>query len=599
MPKETPNPFNVFQSQYVLGEPAAAIPLKYGSDHAIELRAFGQSLSVFAPKIDFLRADSLWRLRHIYEPALATQTLTTQGVAVDIGAGFGAFALPFAKAYPGWRVFCFEPDPVAFAFLQRNIHDLLLPQITALPFAVGYQEDAPQNPKAVRAALRQVATGQDDGTDALRALLPVASHSKSKINLGYLELGQNMMAEFETVQVPTLAAAMLDVLSPRLLKIVAPKAEAQILCDLSHSRIDHVIGESWGHINSALIHVPSAGKRQTWMPRAGQPKLALRRPFDASGRLSRLDVILALPAAADADYSSVASILSDPSDEISVLAVGDGSFKQEALLRSKSGHDPRLRFCKMPSLGKAAAWNFGRMQSAATHLAFVDCESFPTKGFFSSLLDLARQTGAEVVQGPYHLLDSDPSSQTAIIAKPTSPKGNVAAIERYQFADTTYRRLENFTLMTQAPSIWRRVYRRDFLDNRAIWFPEHLEVNGEFAFQTLTLHHSPDVPELEDIMFGKCVNVLPAQDQARDALESFQFLIKYGAAEGWNDFSPVFRAFASQVNACAASLPPHERREFIGSATVLWVNAQNTFGTADFMQLPLDLFQSSDSTQPN
>ena len=599
MPEETPNPFQTFQSQYVLGEPAAAMPLKVGLDHAIDLRAFGQSLSVFAPKIDFLRADSLWRLRHIYQPALATQTLATQGVAVDIGAGFGAFALPFAMAYPGWRVFCFEPDPVAFAFLQRNIRDLSLPQITALPFAVGHQEDAPQNPKAVRAALWQVASGQGDGIDALRALLPVATHSKSKINLGYLERGQNMTAEFDTVQVPTLAAAMLDVLSPRLLKIVAPKVEAKILFDLSHSRIDHVIGESWGHIKSALIHASSVGKRQTWMPRAGQAKLALRRPLDTRGRLSRLDVILALSAAADTDYSCVASILSDPSDEIRVLAVADGSSNQEATLNSIARNDPRLRFCKMPSHGKCAAWNFGRLQSTATHLAFVDCESFPTKGFFSSLLDLARQTGAEVVQGPYQLLDCDTSGQTAIINQPTSPKGNAAAMERCQFADMTYRQLENCSLMKQAPSIWRRVYRRDFLDNRAIWFPEHLEANGEFTFQILTLNHSPDVPELNGIMFGKLVSVIPAQDQALWALESFRLLIKHGSAEGWNDFTPVFQAFASQVNACAASLHPQERREFIGSATALWVNAKNTFGTADFMQLPLDIFQSSEPKRPN
>ena len=153
MPEKTPNSFHVLQSQYVMGAPAAATPLKFGADHAIELCAFGQSLSVFAPKIEFLRADSLWRLRHIYQPALATQTLATQGVALDIGAGFGTFALRFAMAYPGWRLFCFEPDPVAFSFLQRNIHDLSLPQITALPFAVGHQEDAPQNPKAVRTAL--------------------------------------------------------------------------------------------------------------------------------------------------------------------------------------------------------------------------------------------------------------------------------------------------------------------------------------------------------------------------------------------------------------------------------------------------------------
>jgi hypothetical protein len=335
------------------------------------------------------------------------------------------------------------------------------------------------------------------------------------------------------------------------------------------------------------------------MPRAGQEKLALRRPFDTSGKLSRLDVILALSASTDADYSCLASILSDPSDEIRVLAVADGSSNQEAILNSISRNDPRLRYCKMPSHGKYAAWNFGHLQSNATHLAFVDCESFPTKGFFLNLLDLARQTGAEVVQGPYQLLDCDTSGQTTIINQPISPKGNAAAMEHCQFADMTYRRLETCSLMSQAPSIWRCVYRRDFLDNRAIWFPEHLEADGEFVFQILTLINSADVPELNGIMFGKLGSVIPAKDQALWALESFRLLIKHGSAQGWNDFSPVFQAFASQVNTCAASLHPHERREFIESATALWVNAQNTFGPADFMQLPLDPCQFFDPKQPN
>ena len=514
----------------------------------LKVQAFGQTLSILAPKIDFLRADSLWRLHHIYQPALATQTLAAEGVALDIGAGFGVFALPFALAYPGWRVFCFEPNLIAFHVLQRNIQELALTQITALPFAIGPEKaDAPQDSVAMRMALEKLAAGEGDAVDGLSGLLPLATFSKSKINIGYLEYGCNVAAEFDQVQVPTLPAAMLDTLNPNLLKLIAPKVEAEILSNLSTSRIDHVIGESWGHISSACIQPPAAGQRQTWMPRAGQPKLALRRWAVSDGRQSRLDVIVDL-SDENGDFSGLSALLSDPSDDIKILAIGPESAARQDFVHA----DPRISFFTAPHQGQSAAWNFGRLQSTATHLAFVDGQTLPDKSFFSRLFDLARQTGAEVVQGPYHLNGVE-----------RSPETNPTQIPHFEFADTTYQRLNAAALMKDPPAIWRRVYRRDFLDNRAIWFSPDLGPLAHFAFQTLSLNYLPDVPELSGVEF---IHHGSPQDDAYFTLDAFKMLLERAKVEGWHDLSALSQSFVAQANRTIAHMRPQERSQFIQSA---------------------------------
>jgi hypothetical protein len=545
----------------------------------IEVRAFGQSLSILAPQIDFLREDSLWRLHRICQPALATQTLAAEGVALDIGAGFGAFALPFAVAYPGWRVVCFEPDPLAFAYLQTNIRELALPQITALPFAVGYQKaDAPQDPTAVRTVLKSAVLGQGEEIERLRPLLPLALHSKSKINIGYLERGCNLTAEFDHAQVPTIAAALLDCLAPRLIKLIAPKVEAEILADLSGSKIDHVIGESWGPIGSGVIHPPSAGLRQTWMPRAGQDEIALRKDADPHEKPSRLDIVFAL-SEGGADLATIEALLGDPSRDIRVLAVGNGSADQAVAVKPFAQSDPRLLFLTASNPGQSAAWNFGRLHSTATHLAFVNSCSLPQKGFFSSLFDLARQTGAEVVQGPHLFIDREAIGPSLMAEK-------AKVILGFEFADTTYHRLSPAVLLSNAPSIWRRVYRRDFLDHRKIWFPEDLKPSGDYVFQALSLHGIPNVPELQGRRLCQKAVAISAHEQSDCVLGSFAIILKHACDQGWNDFGPILQWFSAQVHASVMALNPQQQSEFIQSAAALWADAYKLIWAAGLPERP-------------
>jgi hypothetical protein len=256
------------------------------------------------------------------------------------------------------------------------------------------------------------------------------------------------------------------------------------------------------------------------------------------------------------------ALLEDPSDEIRIFAVGNASEAIQTFAMS----DRRISIVATASQSQSAAWNFGRMKSNATHLAFLDGKSFAERGFFSRLFDLARQTGAEVVQGPYRV--------TGIC---NLFFYNPVQFPKLEFADTTYQRLDAPSLMAAPPSVSRRVYRRDFLDNRSIFFPEDEGVDTTYVFQTLSLNQLLDVPELSGI---KIIQQAPPLGQAFSTLGAFKVLFERAKIEGWFDLYPLLQSFAAQANRIAANLSEQDRFSFIQSAEEITASMEDFVATS-------------------
>ena len=74
-------------------------------------------------------------LDRVYEEgALA---LGAGSVVVDIGAGLGDFTIRAARAFPGCRVFAFEPFAESFRLLEQNLALNGVSGVQALPVAIG------------------------------------------------------------------------------------------------------------------------------------------------------------------------------------------------------------------------------------------------------------------------------------------------------------------------------------------------------------------------------------------------------------------------------------------------------------------------------
>lgn len=559
--------------------------------HVIEnqtLNLFGQRLTL---KV-IPDHESRKRLTQHYETYLSSTTLEQTGVAIDVGAGAGEFAIPFAKAFPNWMVWCFEPDRDQFALLKENVEAHGVGNIRLACVAVGGEAA--------------------DGTEELVKLLEAnvdleteAACPKAEFVLrktgSHLRSGSEAGAEdLETVMVPRVAPEALIALQPTLLKMTAPGAEARILQGLADAELNHVIGELKELIPSSLIFRSDAkGNRRANLPLASEGSLALRRQQDLHKRRPGLDVVIAMYNTRDYIIECVDGIINNTASDVIALVVDDGSTDGCGDLVEETYRDnPRVKLLRKPNGGCASARNYGRMLSDASHIAFVDADDVIDPEMFPQLLELARYTGAETVQAGFDFLHMEEGGAIRMEDSYEQAPEFTAQFKRNPFGKNEFCVIPNTALMIGQPTIWRRIYRRDFLDSRDVWFPEHIRAFDDQIFQMLTLFYAGAIPAIDHVRYHYRQH--PGQDIKQGderffySLEMFRSMVKRGIREGWNTFSSLLTSYVNTVNWIHGGLRPDLKPKFLQGAAQLWVLMQQSLGPFEFARLPDTVFAAED-----
>lgn len=535
-------------------------------EYEVTYRTCGMELTLETNGDRFLNGDSLWRMGHIYERFLAANVFEPTGTMVDVGAGFGVFAIPFARLFPKWTVWCFEPDASACEALRRNVATLGLENLVIVNAAVVAEAASPDAAAAI--ASRDVA--------AIEAACTRAQFRQSDDKPGYVEFAEDdapregmTLRQFPAIGVDALMAA-----APTSVKIIAPGQETAILAELGQLPLTHIVGEMWAPIPSQSIIRPAGGAEQVFLPLAGA-NLVLRQgqalpPRHPPG----LDVVVALYNAAEYIEECVATIIDNSAEDVRAIVVNDGSTDESAAVVERAfAGNPRVVLLNKPNGGCASARNYGRQHSDAAHITFVDADDTVDPEFYPKLLELARYSGAEVVQGRFDTLHKTDEGFTDF--RPTYEDRSFERYERLPFGANPYFVVPSADLMIGQPAIWRRVYRRDFLDNRNIWFPEHIRAFDDQIFQMLTLWYAANVYCRDDVSYHYRQH--PGQDiKAGDerffySLEMFRLVIKRAISEGWNDMVPILQSFVNTVNWIHSGLRPDLKPKFLAGAAELWV----------------------------
>ena len=569
-------------------QPEPEEPLPPPVPHVVQ--AFGASLLLDVPADGFLVADSEWRLENIYQPFLTTQMLPATGVALDIGAGYGLFGLLFAKAFPGWTVWCFEPVPEYYDMLASNVLSSGLTNVHAVNLAVGAA-----NP-LLAAEIGAALVARDMETVAAMAKPKTYGRHLTKRGSVEARATDDIPFDFELYDLPTIPADALCQLNPTLLKLVAPRLEQAVIEGLAPARLDHIVGETWDHVASSTVFNTDNGTRHTYLPRAGGP-LKLRRTPQFNGRQAGLDVVVAMYNTKDYVVECVEGIIANSSPDVRALVVDDGSTDGCGdLVRTAFAGNSRVSVHHKLNGGCASARNYGRMKSRASHIAFVDADDVIDGQLFPELLELARYSGAEVVQGGFDYLHVQDDGEAVHL--PSYEDEAFAKLRRGKFSHGSYVTIPAADLIIGQPTIWRRVYRRDFLDTRKIFFPEHIRAFDDQIFQLLTLLHARDIPAIDHVKYHYRQH--PGQDIKQGderffySLEMFRMMLKRGLHEGWNDFSPLIRSFANTINWIHDSLRPDLKPKFLKAAAELWVYMQKALGNWAFRSVPDDTVTAVD-----
>lgn len=540
---------------------------------------FGQSVTLRMTGSRAGQRATEKHLRTVCEPLLTSAPLETTGTALDIGAGTGAFAVPFAMAFPGWTVWCFEPDPTDHAALVENIAKQGLKNIHAVNLAVGAEESEAGNPALTDALLARDASYLQKHCP----MAPLSAREKSdrRVRKNY----------------PTLSADVLQALEPNLLNLNAAGAEADILKALGQGRgLSHVLGLLETPVPTRLL---TRGMQNVALPVRSDADLALRRWPEQVDRRAGLDVVVAMYNTLDYIQECVDGLVDNTAEEVHVLVVDDGSTDGCGDFVAETYADnPRVRLLRKPNGGCASARNYGRLNSDATHIAFVDADDLIDGEMFPELLELARYTGAEVVQGGFDFLHMEEDGSTRLEDSYEQSAAFRKQYTHYPFGGGGFCRIPAKDLMVGQPTIWRRIYRRDFLDNRDIWFPEHIRAFDDQIFQMLTLHYGGDIPAVDHVRYHYRQH--PGQDIKQGderffySLEMFRMMVKRGIREGWNDFRALGQSFVNTVNWIHGGLRPDLKPEFLRGAAELWALMGKTLGYGAFGDIPLSKFNAPD-----
>lgn len=510
----------------------------------VEVAAFGQHIALEVRRDQPETDRRLRDLKSCQERFLASRVLPRSGLCVDIGAGEGWFAVPFALAFPKWSVLCFEPDPDAFARLAANVKRHGVKNVTCIPAAFHPGLTAPQ-------AEARMAGNIDLPKSLQKALAaPVPAIFTPVLALSP-RISPAATTSPDTISRPALALDLLAKLSPDLLKFDAPGSENAIARTLRDVPVGFVTGPLYTHVPSNLFHPRGdAGPREFYLP---YREYALRRDYEDNFPTRRpgLDVIVAMYNTPDYIVDCVDSILADDNQDIRVIVVDDGSTDGCGdLVAQHYKGNRRVQLLRKANGGCASARNYGRQHSDANHIAFVDADDRVDPGMFTALLETARYSGAFVVEAEFCFLTLDEDGKDVLTPSyeaETYPLAGDTCIGPYDFSW-----IAGWAIAVGQPTIWRRVHRRDFLDRKNIWFPEHVRAFDDQIFQLLVAHYCGTLAHLKGYAYHYRQH--PAQDIKQGderhfySFNMFRSILLRALDENWPDISSVARSLLNTLN---------------------------------------------------
>jgi glycosyltransferase involved in cell wall biosynthesis len=195
-----------------------------------------------------------------------------------------------------------------------------------------------------------------------------------------------------------------------------------------------------------------------------------------------VDVSVVVPAYGVEDYLDrcLESLTRQTVERLEIIVVDDGSIDRSGVIADEWArrHPDRIRTIHRPNGGCAAARMTGLAAARGEYIAFVDADDWVTSQMMERLHTAAQIHRAEIAQCGYVEMFSNGERRDVIDChRPLAP--SQAAWGLLVSDPQAY--------LTGRPTIWRRLYRRDFLINSGAEFPAHLPRFDDLPFQFVTI----------------------------------------------------------------------------------------------------------------
>jgi len=171
--------------------------------------------------------------------------------------------------------------------------------------------------------------------------------------------------------------------------------------------------------------------------------------------------------------------------DIEIICVNDGSTDSSAnIVRAHASIDERVRLVEKPNGGYGSACNCGISQARGTWIAILEPDDWVDSHMYEDMVSYATSFSEQldIVKTPYwRMWMPDTPKQLKLNCR---YRGRVKPVRQpFTITDPGVTHL-----VRHHPSIWSAIYRRSFLEDHAIRFPEYPGANwadNVFLFETL------------------------------------------------------------------------------------------------------------------
>ena len=308
-----------------------------------------------------------------------------------------------------------------------------------------------------------------------------------------------------------------------------------------------------------------------------------------------LDVVVAMYNTPDYIIACVESILCEGREDIRVILVNDGSTDNSSeVVKKYFGSNKLVKIVDKLNGGCASARNMGYMLSESTHITFFDSDDFVDKNFFSKLFDLAIYSGSEIVQGGFDFYHEDAENKFINSYEDELFKN----YNSQMFLEEKVITVPSEDLLLGQPTIWRRVYRRNFLDTKKITFPENIRAYDDYIFHLLTIYYARDVLTMTDIKVhyrqhdGQ--DIKKGDERHFNELYMFRMILRRSVDEGWPDFSIFSASMVNTVNWSLSILRDDLIYPFMEASVNIFIAIEKVHGKEVFYRMRLENIEHPD-----
>ncbi len=202
------------------------------------------------------------------------------------------------------------------------------------------------------------------------------------------------------------------------------------------------------------------------------------------------------------------SILDQSLSEIEVICVDDGSTDGSLkIVKEYQKRDSRVRIATQNNAGPGMARNNGMRRARGEYIAFLDADDFFNPNFLSRMYETAKKDDLDIAVGDYDLYHNDSAKfRKNVTGEEQGLLAPGRVTSKNDFPDQIFQMTDGY--------VWSKLFRRSFLLEKNLSFPEDLRMFEDVYFVVTALSLAERIGKCEGILIHHRVY----SDQARGRL---------------------------------------------------------------------------------